>query len=353
MDTRFNGTALVVGATGAVAKRLIERLLEARWSVLGLSRNPSERGSAAQWLAADLLDRESCYRALRDHPQITHVFYCARAKHGEGGVESVEENVEMLRNVIDASEQVAHRLRHIHLVEGGKWYGQHLGRYPSPAQEDDPRHMPPNFYYDQEDLLRARQEGKRWSWSASRPNVICDFAPERPRNLVSIIGAYAAICRELGMRLDFPGKPGNYTALTEVTDATLLANGMIHMATSPVYENRAFNITNGDVFRWERMWPRIAEAFGVQPGVVRHIPIARWMADKEPVWQRVVKKHGLQPRRLDQVALWGFADFVFGQDYDVISNTTRLRLSGFHEVVDTGEMLLKQLQHYRDARILP
>jgi hypothetical protein len=77
------------------------------------------------------------------------------------------------------------------------------------------------------------------------------------------------------------------------------------------------------------------------------------MADKEPVWQRVVAKHGLQQRRLDQVALWGFADFVFGQDYDVISSTTRLRLSGFHEVADTGGMLLRQLQQYRDARILP
>jgi nucleoside-diphosphate-sugar epimerase len=353
VDTRFNGTALVAGATGAVAKRLIERLLDARWPVLGLSRNPSEKETAAQWLAADLLDRKSCDQILRHHPQITHVFYCARAKHGEGGVESVEENVEMLRNVVDASAQVADRLQHIHLVEGGKWYGQHLGRYPNPAQEDDPRHMPPNFYYDQEDLLRSRQEGKRWTWSASRPNVICDFAPERPRNLVSIIGAYAAICRELGMRLDFPGKPGNYTALTEVTDATLLANGMIHMATSPACVNRAFNITNGDVFRWERMWPRIAEALGMRPGIVRHIPIARWMADKEPVWQRVVANHRLQPRRLDQVALWGFADFVFGQDYDVISSTTRLRLSGFHEVVDTGEMLLRQLQQYRDAKILP
>ncbi len=268
-------------------------------------------------------------------------------------MESVDDNVDMLRNVINASESTAHSLQHIHLVEGGKWYGQHLGPYPNPAQEDDPRHMPPNFYYDQEDLLRSRQRGQRWTWSASRPNVLCDFAPERSRNLVSVIGAYAAICRELGVRLDFPGKPGNYSALTEVTDATLLANGMIHMAITPACENNAFNITNGDLFRWERMWPRIAEAFGMQPGVVRPIRIAQWMADKEPVWQRIVAKHDLQPSRLDDVALWGFADFVFGQDYDVVSSLTRLRRSGFHDVIDSGEMLLGQLQLYRTARILP
>lgn len=353
LTTPEHATALVVGATGAVTKRLVERLLHARWTVIGLSRTPGDMTSAAHWLTADLLDREHCVSALRDYPHVTHVFYCARAKHGEGGLESVEENVAMLRNVIDVVEHSAPRLRHIHLVEGGKWYGQHLGRYPTPAQEEDPRHMPPNFYYDQEDLLRKRQEAGRWTWSASRPNVICDFAPERPRNLVSIIGAYAAICRELGMPLDFPGKPLNFSALTEVTDATLLANGVIHIATSPACENKAVNITNGDLFRWERMWPRIAQAFGMQPGVVRHIPLARWMSDKEPVWQRMVAKHGLQQRRLDQVALWGFADFIFAQDYDVISSTTRLKQSGFHDVVDSGDMLLSMLQQYRDAAILP
>lgn len=347
-------TALIAGATGAVAKRLTELLAgDPTWSVVGLCRNPPSSSQRIRWVSADLGDAARCRRALAEHPQITHVFYCARAKHGEGGVESVEDNVAMLRNVLDAVEHCARGLRHVHLVEGGKWYGIHLGRYPTPAEEDDPRHMPPNFYYDQEDLLRSRQEGQAWTWSASRPNVICDFAPERARNLPSIIGAYAAICAELGLRFDFPGKPGNFTALTELTDASLLARGMVHMATAPACENRAFNITNGDLIRWERVWPRIARLYGLEPGIVRTLPISRWMEDKQPVWARIVAKHGLQPKRLDEVALWGFADFVFGQDYDVVSNLNRLRQSGFHDTIDTGEMLLGQLQQYRDARILP
>ena len=347
-------TALVAGATGAVAKRLIELLVvDNSWAVVGLCRNAPSASSRVRWISADLGDADRCRRALADHSDITHVFYCARAEHGEGGVESVEKNVAMLRNVLDAVEQTARRLRHVHLVEGGKWYGLHLGRYPTPAHEDDPRHMPPNFYFDQEDLLRTRQEGQAWTWSASRPNVVCDFAPERPRNLVSIIGAYAAICGELGLRFDFPGKPGNFTALTELTDASLLARGMVHMATNPACQNRAFNITNGDLIRWEREWPRIARLFGLEPGMVRTLSLARWMEDKEPVWARIVAKHGLEPRRLQEVALWGFADFVFGQDYDVVSNLNRLRRSGFHEIVDTGEMLLDQLQQYRGARVLP
>ena len=133
----------------------------------------------------------------------------------------------MLRNVLDAVEAAAPGLQHVHLIEGAKWYGVHLGAFPTPAREDDPRHMPPNFYYDQEDLLRERQRGTAWAWSSSRPNVICDFAPERARNLPSTLGAYAAITAELGMALDFPGRAGTYGALTELTDATLLARGLV------------------------------------------------------------------------------------------------------------------------------
>ena len=230
------------------------------------------------------------------------MFYSARAKFGEGGVESVDDNVAMLRNVLDAAEASCPDLAHVHLVEGGKWYGQHLGAYPTPAKEDDERHIPPNFYYDQEDLLRSRQAGKRWSWSASRPNVICDFAPGRARNIISIVGAYAAICRELGVRLDFPGHPDQFRSLTEVTDAGLLARGLAFMATAPACRNQAFNITNGDVFRWQRLWPRIAEAFEMAPGVVRTITLADWMRDKDTVWQRIVEKHGLaaEPSRRDR-----------------------------------------------------
>lgn len=345
--------AVIAGATGAVAQRLVEHLDASGWQVIGLCRRPAPSRGRVRYLSVDLLNASSVAGALKGVPEATHVFYSARAKFGEGGVESVEENVAMLRNVLDATEASCAGLEHVHLVEGGKWYGQHLGAYPTPAKEDDERHIPPNFYYDQEDLLRSRQPGRAWSWSASRPNVICDFAPGRARNIISIVGAYAAICRELGVRLDFPGHPDQFRALTEVTDAGLLARGLTFMATAPSCRNQAFNITNGDIFRWQRLWLRIAAAFDIAPGVVRTIVLADWMRDKQPLWERIVKKHGLQPMRLEDIAQWNFADWVFRQTYDIVSSTTKLRRAGFHEAVDTEEMFLDHLARYREARILP
>lgn len=61
----------------------------------------------------------------------------------------------------------------------------------------------------------------------------------------------------------------------------------------------------------------------------------------------------LAASRLDEMAVWGFGDFLLQQDYDVVSSTTRLRQAGFHDTVDTEAMFLGHLARYRAARLLP
>ena len=57
--------------------------------------------------------------------------------------------------------------------------------------------------------------------------------------------------------------------------------------------------------------------------------------------------------RLDEVADWAFADFHWAQGYDVVSDPSKLRAAGFAETIDSGQMLLAHLTHYREAKILP
>ena len=49
-------------------------------------------------------------------------------------------------------------------LEGGKAYGSDLGPYKTPAREDDPRLMSPNFYYDQEDQPIPYKEVVSWGF---------------------------------------------------------------------------------------------------------------------------------------------------------------------------------------------
>jgi nucleoside-diphosphate-sugar epimerase len=347
-------TALVAGAGGAASKRLIEALVaDPDWSVIGLARTPRPSSDRLTFISVDLFDRDACARALAGQSSVTHLFYTARAKHGETGVESVEDNVAMLRNVLDAIEPVATRLAHVHLVQGTKYYGMHLGPFRTPAREDDPRLDFPNFYYDQQDFLAQRQRGRSWTWSASRPTFIYDFAPERARNAVTVIGAYAALCRELGQRFDFPGSPAAFGAQRDMTDARLLARAMMHMAVTPSCGNAAFNVTNGDVIRWRDLWPTVATTLGVEAGDVRPFRMLEWVRDKQPVWEGIVRRHGLAEPRLEEMADWAFADFHWAQGYDVVSGVEKLRAAGFSETIDSGDMLLAHLQRYREARVLP
>jgi hypothetical protein len=77
------------------------------------------------------------------------------------------------------------------------------------------------------------------------------------------------------------------------------------------------------------------------------------MQDKEPTWQRIVKRHDLAQRTLQDAASWPFADFLWGLDSDLPTDTTKIRLHGFHGVVDSTAQILAHLQRYREARLLP
>ncbi len=348
-------TALIAGATGATSKRLVEVLLAGGWRVIGVCRRPPAPPHAPglSYLRADLLDATGCKRDLAVATQVTHVFYTARAPFGEGGVEDVPANLAMLKNVLDAVEAAAPGLRHVHLVEGQKWYDVRLRPPRTPTREDDPRHMPPNFYYNQEDLLRERQAGQAWTWSASRPHFVYDYSPERPRNIVSTIGAWASMCAAHSLPLDFPGSHGAWNALLEITDATLLARAMVWMAESDKAHNRAYNVTDTCQFRWRWLWPRIAAHFNLPVGEVRPLKLADWMRDKGAAWQRMVDRHHLVANPLGDLASWEFADFYWNLDHDNIADTTRIRMDGFHGVIDTGAQIIDYLGRYRQARLLP
>ena len=345
---------LVIGPTGATGGPIAAALARrSGWRVYGMSRTAPLHEVPFIHLVADLTDPASCRRALATIEPVTHAFFAARAPFREGGVEDVEGNVAMLAATLDALAARSDALEHVHLLEGIKWYGMHLGPYPTPSREDDPRHLPPNFYYDQQDLLSARAALARWSWSASRPSYICDFAPDRARNLITVLGTYAAICRELNVPLDFPGSAAGYSVLSELSDATCLAEAIVFISTHDSGKNAAFNVTNGDSFRWCQVWPLLAQWFGIPCGVPRHMKLATWMADKAPVWNRIVARHGLEQRPLESLASWAFADFVFAKEWDLVTDTGRLRRAGFNACVDTIAMLRDQLNQYREAGLLP
>ena len=350
-------TAVVVGALGVIGRYVVERLAaEPGWEVVGLSRRRAEDRPGVRYLSVDLLDAAATDATLAGLADATHVFYAA-FQAGSGPAANYASNVaanrDMLANSVTAIERVAPGLRRVVLVTGTKYYGTHLGPFRTPARESDPRHLPPNYYFDQIDWLTQFQRGKRWDWTELRPQTLCGFAPGTPMSIVPVIAVYAAICRELGLPLRFPGKPGAWRSIYQVTESAHFASAALWAATEPRCANQAYNVTNGDYFRWCNLWPRIAEVFEMPWAEPQTISLTAQMADKAPLWDAMVRRHGLRPHRFDEVVAWPFGDYVFATDWDVMSSLTKSRQHGFHEVVDSEEMFVRLLRQFREQRIVP
>ena len=81
-----------------------------------------------------------------------------------------------------------------------------------------------------------------------------------------------------------------WDSLTDMTDARQLAKQQMWAATTPAAANQAFNVTNGDVFRWKWMWSRIAEYFALPPAdyPASLSPLEKQMGDDQAAWTQIV-----------------------------------------------------------------
>jgi len=349
--------AVVVGALGVIGRYIVERLLaEADWQVVGLSRRAAADGPRYRHIPVDLLDAAACPARLADVTDATHVFYAAfqPAQGAAAGYASnIAPNRDMLINAVTAIARTSPALARVVLVTGTKYYGSHLGPFRTPARESDPRHMPPDYYFDQIDWLTQFQGGEAWDWVELRPQTLCGFAPGTAMSILPAIAVYAAVSKELSLPLRFPGKPGAYEAIYQVTESSHFAAAALWAATEPHCGLEAFNITNGDYFRWRNLWPRIAEVFDMPLGEPQTISLTEHMAGMGSLWRAMTERHGLKPFGWSELVAWPFADYVFGCDWDVMSDVTKSRRFGFHDVVDSEEMFCRLLRRFREERIVP
>jgi len=348
-----NKVALVVGALGLVGRALTRHLEQLDdWELVTLSRRLPNFPLQSRHISVDLGYGLDCMNKLSDCSHITHIFYTAYAPR-QSLREETELNTRMLVNMADVMLSIAPDLQHIQLMQGSKWYGNHLGPYKTPAKESDPGHLPPNFYFNQQEWLIRQQREQHWTWSALRPHGVCGFALGGTMNQLTAMALYATICKHLNRPLRFPGKPGAFDCIYQFTEAAYLAKGMVWAATTPDCANQAFNFTNGDFTRWRNLWPKIARFFALETAEPQHLSLAQFMADKEPLWQDIRKRYQLRNYSLAQLTNWAFADFVFGCDYDQMSDMNKARNTGWIGANDSEKMYLRLLQELRQNRIIP
>ncbi|WP_343551134.1 SDR family oxidoreductase [Pantoea sp.] len=345
-----NRVALVAGATGIVGRQLIKTLRQQQWQVIGLSRH-SSTDNAIPIIEVDLLDAQYSAQALAPLNQVTHIFYSAWL-NAANWQEMIEPNVTMLRNVVTQIENVA-PLRSVSLMQGYKVYGAHLGAFKTPARESDPGVPGAEFNAEQLRWLREHQHGKSWYWQALRPGVVGSAATGNAMNLALSIAIYASLCKAQGLPLRFPASWQTWNSMVDHTDADLLAQATLWAADAPNARNQAFNINNGDLWRWSELWPAIADWFGLEMAPAVNLSFQQLFQDYRGVWRGLAAQHQLAESDILQLNDGQFADFVFSWDYDMFGDGSKLRRAGFSGYRATDQMFFDLFAELRAARIIP
>ncbi len=319
----MTGSALVVGASGIVGNNLARYLAGKGWTVYGLARRPPDDIDGVLPVRADLRDTASLRTALAGL-RPTHVFVSTWMRQPTEA-ENIEINSALVRNLLDAVSSSG-SLRHVALVTGLKHYlgpfeSYGKGKLPAtPFREEQPRLDVANFYYAQEDEVFAAAARDGFAWSVHRPHTIIGY--------------------------------GN--GLTDMTDARLLARHLEWAATTEAARNQAFNVVNGDVFRWSWMWQRLAGWFGLEPAPFpgEGVPLEQQLADAGPIWADIARRHDLvEPDLAALVSSW-HTDADLGRPIEVVTDMSKSRKLGFLDYQATDDSFFELFARLRDARII-
>ncbi|WP_426210078.1 SDR family oxidoreductase [Massilia sp. TWP1-3-3] len=352
-------TALVAGITGIGGNYVARQLLAEGWEVIGLSRRPPRDLPAVRHVAADLLDPAALASALSDISP-THVFITTWMRQATEA-DNIRVNAALVRNLLDALSPKK-TLRHVALVTGLKHYLGPFEAYASsgtlpdtPLRESQPRLPLENFYYAQEDELHAAAARDRFTWTVHRPHTMIGLAVGNAMNLGTTLAVYATLCKETGRPFQFPGSAAQWNGLSDVTDARMLARQLVWAADTDAARNEAFNIVNGDVFRWSWLWPRLGAWFGVQSAGLQDTvrPLETAMGHDHALWRALAERHALAEPDLDRLASAWHTDLDLGRPLEVMTDMANSRRLGFSAYQATEASFLDLFERLRAERLIP
>lgn len=366
----YQSVGLVIGVTGIVGNSLSEILPLSDtpggpWKVYGVARRPRPDWNAdhlIEYIQCDISDADDANKKLSQLTDVTHLFYVTWANRSTEA-ENCEVNGSMFRNVLRAVIPNAPNLRHVCLQTGTKHYigpfesYDKIEAHDTPFTEDLPRLNVPNFYYTLEDVLFEETEDKEnLTWSVHRPNLIFGFSPSSLMNIIGTLCVYAAICKQEGLPLKFPGKKVVWDSYSVASDADLVAEQQIWAAVDPYARNEAFNCNNGDVFKWKHLWKVLAEQFGIEEygfdGDEESFRLVDWVKGKEHVWEEMVKENQLQPNKLEEVGVWWFGDVILGHE-SLLDCMNKSKEHGFMGFRNSRNSFISWIDKIKAYKIVP
>lgn len=357
-------TVLVAGASGFAGTAATERFIAEGARVIGLARSRPERPvQGTDYLAVDLRDAASCAALAGRVGEVTHLVYAA-VNETPGDLIAAwtdplhaERNGQMFHNLLSVLETAAPALRHVTLVHGTKAYATHRPDRPLsvPLREDMPRPDNDDFYFRQEDRLWAGAKDHGFGWTVLRAPIICGGGRGSNLNNLLAIAVFAALRRDAGLDLPFPGSWPSL-GVTEMVDVELLARAIGWAGEANAARDQVFNIANGDAFAWVDLWEVIAAEMDIPLGVPTSMSVRAYVDGEVERWAALVRRHRLSVD--DRFAFLGesasLVDFaVNNTNRPILTSTIKIRQAGFAHCMDSADSVVRWLRRWRAERMLP
>ncbi|KAG9459603.1 hypothetical protein H6P81_004111 [Aristolochia fimbriata] len=302
--------ALIVGVTGIVGFSLAEAMRKPTapggpWRIYGAARRERPEWFPSSlldgFIQLDALDRDDTVAKLSPIAhRVTHLFWVA----------------------VSIMTGTKHYMGPI----GDPKYAGKLGSVDAPWREDTPRRHFPNFYYALEDIVALEKF----------LHLVCRYEGSSP--------------------FRFPGTRYAWEHFCDASDAGLLADQQLWVATTDAAKNQAFNCTNGDVFAWKSFWRVVAEALKVEfvDSYEEGFDLVEAMKEKGPVWDAIVKEHGLFETKMEELlTCFRAASIVLKFGFQHVCSMNKSREFGFLASVDTLKSIPVWIERMREMNLIP
>ncbi len=350
-------TALVVGASGIVGSATTALLVERGWTVHGLARRPTAQAGVHP-VAADLQDPGATAAALRDvNPDAVFITTWARQ---DSEAENIRVNAAMVRNLLDGLRGGTGP-RHVALVTGLKHYLGPFEAYGKGTLPQTPFPRGTGSAGRREFLLCAggrgvcRRRARRLYLERASPAYRDRAGGRQCHEHGYDAGGLCDLVPRDGATLHLP-RFGRAVVRADRHDRRRqLARHLLWATETEAAHDEAFNVVNGDVFRWQWMWGRIANWFGVEAapfdGIVR--PLEQQMANDAALWREIATREGLVEPDLNRLASPWHTDADLGRPIEVVTDMSKSRRLGFTGYQPTDDAFFALFERLRDDRLIP
>ncbi|KAH6642695.1 hypothetical protein C7974DRAFT_385968 [Boeremia exigua] len=218
---------------------------------------------------------EDIAQALRKaNIEADYIFYYAylspksgnSAMKPETAQELVEANVPPFKNFLGSLPLAGIAPKRILLQTGGKNYGVHIGRSRASHVESDPqpRHLAPNFYYHQEDALKAFcNEHPETGWNIVFPFAIIGSTEYASMNVFMGFAIFAAVQAHKSEPLKFGGDFEAWQFEGGQSTARLTGYLSEWAVLEEKCANQSFNAIDGGLLSYDRFFQELGRWYGV------------------------------------------------------------------------------------------